>query len=170
VEDLRSNGEVVIPKNSQVVGHITQIQARSKEQTESQIAIAFDRLIINGGGEIALSASIQAVAAPETRPADESQQAAYGGMPNGAAAAGGRGGSPSGAAGAASPGANPDAAAQSGGRNSGGLSPTSEGVIGIRGLSLSTQSDSSQGSVISSNHQNVRLEHGTQLVLRVNAK
>ena len=159
VEDLRSNGEVLIPKDSKVFGHIAQIQARSKEHPESHIAITFDRLVIKDGGEIPLAASIQAVAAAETTPAEENQQA---GMGYGATASGGRGGSSSGARNS-----EDRIASQNTGSYSGGLSAASQGVVGLRGLSLSTQGEVSQGSVISSDHHNVHLEHGTQFVLRV---
>lgn len=168
VEDMKSNGEVIIPKDSKVVGHVTQIQARSKEQQQSKIGFVFDRLIVKGGVEIPLSVSIQALAAPETAPAEESQQtnAGYGG----GGPSGGRGSSQVGG------GAPPSRVgrASSADRNTGdgtqpaGLSAASRGVLGLKGLSLSTQDDASQDSVITSDHQNVHLEHGTQLVLQVN--
>lgn len=165
VEDLRSNGEVVIPKNSKVVGHVTQIQARSKEHSESEVAIAFDRLVINDGGEIPLSASIQAVAAPETAPAGENQQA---GSMSGGMTSGGRGSS-NGVAGRATDARNSEGlAGQNASGHAAGLSGASQGVFGLKGLSLSTQGEASQGSVISSDRHNVHLEHGTQFVLRVN--
>jgi hypothetical protein len=191
VEDLKSNGEVVIPKDSKVVGHITQIQARSKEHPQSQITLIFDRLVMKNGGEIPLSGSIQAVAAPETAAADESEQSAArygetgGSMGGTIAGSGGRGSSPSGypsesggrgASGGVSPAA---ASANSVGRTTGqtttshsptGLSALSHGVIGLKGFSLSTAAEASQGSVISSDRQNVHLEHGTQFVLRVKSK
>lgn len=44
------------------------------------------------------------------------------------------------------------------------LSPTSKGVIGMKGLSLDT---SGPAAVLSSNMGNVHLESGTQLILRV---
>lgn len=180
LEDLRSNGEVLIPKDSKVVGHITQIQARSKEHPESQIAIAFDRLVIKDGAEMPISALIQAVAAPETGPADEHGQSGTGYGEVGGSTGGTIAGrsSPSSESGRGASGrvaGRPDGAANSGnsadqaaGRR--GLSPTSQGVIGLKGLSLSAKGQAPQGSVISSDHHNVHLEHGTQFVLRVNAK
>ena len=52
---------------------------------------------------------------------------------------------------------------------SGSLSSTSQGVVGMPGLSLETQtSTSTQASVISSNSSNVHLDSGTEMVLRVN--
>jgi hypothetical protein len=191
VEDLRSNGEVMIPKNSRVVGHITQIQSHSKEHPQSQIAITFDRLLIKDGDEISLSASIQAVAAPETAPSNNSEQSGTGygemggSMGGTMAGSGGRGSSPSsypsGGAGRGSSGGVAGTATgavgsagrtadQATGRYSRGLSAATQGVVGLKDLSLSTQGEASEGSVITSDHQNVHLEHGTQFVLRVKSK
>jgi hypothetical protein len=44
------------------------------------------------------------------------------------------------------------------------LSPTSKGVVGMKGLSLDT---SGPAAVLSSNSGNVHLDGGTQLILRV---
>src|ERR1035441_7166204 len=40
MQDLKAaNGQGVVPKETRVVGHVTEVQARSKEQKESQIGI-----------------------------------------------------------------------------------------------------------------------------------
>ena len=42
-QDMKTtSGQVLVPKDTMVVGHITEAQARSKEQQESQVGIAFD--------------------------------------------------------------------------------------------------------------------------------
>ena len=62
--DMKTNtGEVLVPKDTKVIGHVTEAQARSKEQKESQLAIAFDRAVLKDG-EMNLPMSIQAVIAP----------------------------------------------------------------------------------------------------------
>jgi hypothetical protein len=176
VEDLRSHGQLMVPKNSMVVGHITQIQAHSKEHPQSQVAVAFDRLVIKDGTEIPLSASIQAVAAPETAPSNDSEQSGtgYGEMSGsggrGSPSGGGVRGTSSGVGGTAAGAANSIGSIGDKSNGSRGLSAASHGVVGIKGLSLSSQDETSQDSVISSDHQNVHLEHGTQFVLRVKAK
>jgi hypothetical protein len=51
------------------------------------------------------------------------------------------------------------------------LSSTSTGVIGLKGLSLTSDaSNSSQGSLIVSSTRNVHLDSGTQLLLRASAE
>ncbi len=56
-----------------------------------------------------------------------------------------------------------------GGAVAGSLAATSQGVVGMPGLSLSGQnSTSANGSVISSPGSNVHLDSGTEMILRVN--
>ncbi|HSV25361.1 MAG TPA: hypothetical protein VLJ17_20335, partial [Xanthobacteraceae bacterium] len=66
-QDLKAgNGELVIPKDTKVVGHVTEVQARSKEQKESQVGIAFDHAVMKNGEDVTLPMSIQAIIAPPT--------------------------------------------------------------------------------------------------------
>ena len=68
--DLKTNGgEVMIPKDTKVMGRVTEAQARSKEQKESQVGIAFDRAVLKDG-EMPLPMSIQAVIAPPSNNAN----------------------------------------------------------------------------------------------------
>ena len=53
----------------------------------------------------------------------------------------------------------------------GQLSGNSQGVVGISGLSLSAAAaNNTQGSVVTSQQRNVKLDSGTQMMLRVNSK
>ena len=56
-----STGEVLVPKDTKVMGHITEAQARTKEQKESQLGIAFDHAILKDGTQIPVSFAIQAI-------------------------------------------------------------------------------------------------------------
>jgi hypothetical protein len=61
-QDLKTNtGEVLVPKDTKIVGHVTGAQARSKEQKESEIGIAFDRAVMKDGGDMQMPMSIQAI-------------------------------------------------------------------------------------------------------------
>jgi len=43
-QDMKTpGGEVLVPKDTKVMGHVTEAQPRNKEQKESQVGIAFDR-------------------------------------------------------------------------------------------------------------------------------
>src|SRR5579884_1897705 len=46
-QDMKTNnGDVLVPKDTKVIGHVTEAQARSKEQKQSELGIAFDRAVI----------------------------------------------------------------------------------------------------------------------------
>jgi hypothetical protein len=174
-QDMKTgSGEVLIPKDAKVVGHVTEDQPRSKEEKESQVAIAFDHIVMRNGTDSALPMSIQAIIAPpESRPdngaiGDNTPTApAQGGMPS----AGTMGRSP----GMSSPSQTPTYPAAGGdlpsnqpsgpnGRQS--ISENTQGVVGISNLTLSTGS-TSKGSLITSGKNNVKLESGTVMLLRV---
>src|SRR5207245_377636 len=73
------------------------------------------------------------------------------------------------AAGAATSAAGSAGGSVSGPLASGSLTSTSQGVVGLHGLSLATDaSNSTHGSVITSNGGNVHLDSGTEMILRVN--
>ncbi len=93
--DMKTNsGEVIVPKDTKVMGHVTEAQARNKEQKESQVGIAFDRAILKDG-EVSMPMSIQAVIAPPTNNANnggggEQSAPATGGSPASSPMGGGR--------------------------------------------------------------------------------
>jgi hypothetical protein len=166
-------GDVLVPKDTKIVGHITEAQARNKEQKESQLAIAFDQAYVKNQ-QVALPMSIQAVIGQENN--DENPNNA----PSGAAPTpGGTGTSASSPMAGRTPtgGAQPQAAGApdtpgGGAQQEPGKRPAingqTQGVIGISNLSLSQNSDSKQGSTLTSEKNNVKLESGTMLLLRVN--
>ena len=62
-----------------------------------------------------------------------------------------------------------NSAGATGGAASGSLSASSQGVIGLPGMSLSTQTSTSTNAfVISSQGSNMHLDSGTEMILRVN--
>src|ERR1700681_4661715 len=99
-QDVKSDGKVVLPKGSKIVGKVTQAQARAKGQDESQLGIAFDHAILKDGTQMPVSFAIQAVgnseSAASAAAADDSAMMAgdAGGMArgSGSGAAGSRGG------------------------------------------------------------------------------
>lgn len=172
--DLKTaGGEVMIPKDTKVMGRVTEAQARSKEQKESQVGIAFDRAVLKDG-EMPLPMSIQAVIAPPGNNAnngggvDQSPPAGAGTSANSTMGSGQR---PTGA-GAAQPQTQPsptggsDAPSQSAARPE--INGNTQGVVGISNLKLEPAQGGAQGSVLSSEKNNVKVESGTMLLLRVN--
>jgi hypothetical protein len=178
-QDLRNSaGAVVVPKDTKVVGHVTQAQARSKEQKESQVMIAFDHAVLKSGEQMQMPMSIQAIIAPPSRnpanatasgepasgyPSGSTSQAPYGG---------GRGGSMGGGMAPQAPPASgvpqEPGSAPAGSAAQPPITGNTQGVVGIPNLKLSAAPDPTQGSVVSSEKNNVKLEDGTFLLLRVN--
>ena len=185
-QDLKiQNGVVVVPKDTKVLGHVTAAQARSKDQPESQVRIAFDHAVVKGKGDVPLPMSIQAIIAPPTANAN----------PNNAG--GGNAGEPASApspsmgqgssGGMSGNNSSPRSSSTEGGTQqrmptpstSGGESPSdtqsahqpitgnTQGVVGISNLKLEAGANPSQGSLVSSEKNNVKLESGTLMLLRV---
>ena len=187
-QDMLSNGQVVVPRGAKIVGHVTQAKPREKGESESTLGIAFDKLVTKDGRELPLNASIQAVGAPVSNfntnngPGGNGPMSESGGMPGGMSGsasagmggAGGRSGASSTGAPSNSPrtagGDYPEDTGNSGSQTGtrGALQPGATGVVGISGLNLSAGSDGS--SVITSQNKNVKLDSGTQLMLRVQGK
>lgn len=62
---VKSDGQVIIPKGSQLVGHVTEAKARANGDAETAVGIVFDKAILKNGQEVPLHASIQALAAAQ---------------------------------------------------------------------------------------------------------
>jgi len=63
-QDVKSNGQVVLHKGSKLVGHVTEAQAKSKDNAESKLGIVFDKAVGKGSQEVAFNGVIQALAPP----------------------------------------------------------------------------------------------------------
>ena len=178
-QDMKTQtGEVLVPKDTKVIGHVTEVQARTKGEKESELAIAFDHAILKNGQDVRLPMSIQAVIAPQNNAAS-----APGGHDIGAGATSGAGiPSPSVGAGRGGLGGSQPPPAPSGSENmpssSGNtqsgksayppINAQTQGVIGVPQVTLSSAQNGAQGPVMSSEKRNVKLESGTMLLLKVN--
>ncbi len=179
-EHVKSDGEVVIPKNSKILGHVTATKARTKNIPESALGIAFDHVVLKDGHEASLELQIQAVAPPQlgTPPMMPMSPATAGGNSAGAPPMPGGGGNmgPMSDPNAGTPGritSPADSTNESADSltSAGGLTPSCHGVLGIDGLGLQAESaDAALGSVIVSLRRNVHLDGGTQMMLRVTGK
>jgi hypothetical protein len=193
-QDVKQDGKVVLRKGTRLVGHVTEAQARAKDQTQSQLGVAFDHAELRDGEQVPLNASIQALAAAQST-AQATGDDDLAGSGGGAVSAGGAGvargggavggalrttsstvssaGSGVGSTANGAVGGTVNAATRStgavGGLNTRGtLESNSKGVFGMEGLSLnSAASSATQGSLIVSSTRNVHLESGTQMVLQV---
>jgi hypothetical protein len=170
-ENVKSEGRVLIPWGSQIIGRVSEAKARSTEEPESVLGIIFDQVILKGGREIPLALTIQAIAPPRPQNLDPSD------MPRmTAATAGGLGGGrnlgPMSDPNASVPGRieSPNSVYVPDGQltPAGGLTPSCHGVLGMDDLALAQEiTDSSRGSLIVSERHNVHLYARTQMMLRV---
>jgi hypothetical protein len=168
-----SSGEILVSKDTKVIGHVTEVQARTKEQKESELGIAFDHAV-GKSGEMNLPMSIQAIIAPVGNASSDSA-GGYGrsGPATGGATAtspmGSRNGPMEGPPAQPSPSAIPTAGtAGSTNTQRPPITNTTQGVIGIPDLKLAAGAQNApQGSVVSSEKSNVKLESGTIMLLRV---
>jgi hypothetical protein len=191
-EATKSEGKVVIPKGSKLVGHVTECKQRSKDEKESALGIVFDKAILKNGEEIPLNVTIRALAAAQTATSSSvggDDLSAGGGAIGSARSSGGAGlGGVRSTAGAAT-GAVTNTAANAGGlaggavnstanaagaargavgglNTAGQLTSNSQGVFGLEGLNLNAAaSNNTQGSLITSTSKNVHLDSGTQILL-----
>ena len=173
-ENVKSEGHVLIPRGSQIIGRVTEAKGRSTEAPESVLGIIFDRAVLKDGRELPLALTIQAIAPARSETSSDPSD-----MPRMTpATAGGLGGGsdlgPMSDPNAGVPGRihSPNSVYVSDGQLtlSGGLTPSCHGVLGIDGLALapeSTNSPSSRGSLIISERHNVHLYARTQMMLRV---
>jgi hypothetical protein len=177
-QDLRTgNGEVLLPKDTKIIGHITETWVRDKEHNNSQVGIVFDRVVRKSGSEIQLPMLIQAIIAPlpaiasnnaGTETAGQGPGSSGGGMAGGnSARVGGMNGGM--APPAPSPSAiDPDPSASSQTNSHQPITRETQGVVGISNLKLTAVTSASQGSLVSSDKSNVKLESGILMLLRVN--
>ena len=175
-------GEVLVPKDTRLVGKVTEAQPRSKEQKESRLGLVFDHALLKDGTQVPLSMSLQAIADLQEAGAQGGNDSSYqqpGGYSGGGTGGGGGGmggGGMHGGYGGGTMERQPAAAPPAGSGDTGGppragsqrtITPQTQGVIGIPDTQLS-QASGSNGSLVTSDKSNVRLGSGTVLLLRVN--
>ena len=178
-QDMKTQtGEVLVPKDTKVIGHVTEAQPRSKEEKESELAIAFDQAVMQGQ-DVHLPMSIQAVIAPQNNAGSAASGEDVGaGATSGAgvpSSAGGGGPQRAGMGGSQPPTASNSGTMPSDSGNSqsgkGAYPPINaqtQGVIGVPNVTLAPAQNAAQGPVMSSEKNNVKLESGTMLLLKVN--
>jgi len=169
---LGDNNEVLAPSGSKVLAHVAEVSPHQGESA-STLGIAFDKMVLKNGSEVPLKASIQAIGRPDStagttyepmgRPGGSGTMSS---MPS--AGRGGSGGASSTPGAAAPRGADTPGSASDAGSAiaiNGQLTPKAQGVVGMSGVSLSTSV--AQDSLLTSQKHNVKLDSGTQMILRV---
>jgi hypothetical protein len=181
--DMLSHGQIMLPRNTKIVGHVTEAKAHSKDSPDSTLGIVFDQLLMKDGRQMPAKLMVQAIGKPLQQGAGSESMGGSPGMAPSAPQGGGSMGGPqaSGNAGGPSMG-NPSGASsqnpypagaggpgEAGGNLPGGgttvapLGPSSQGAVGLRGVTLNS---GGEGAVLTSSTQNVHLDGGAQLILR----
>jgi hypothetical protein len=66
-QDVVSHGKVIIPVETKLVGHVTEVSARDSTHPESRLGIVFDRILLKHFRDIDFEAVVQAVSQPVVR-------------------------------------------------------------------------------------------------------
>jgi hypothetical protein len=194
-EAVKTGNKTALPKGTRLVGHVTQASARANGDSQSALAIAFDRAVLKDGSEVPLNVGIQALASEQTVAASEPEvdsrstgrasagasgagRGSLGGVSSTAGGVAGGAGSTAGSvvnaaghdvngAASATTGVAGATRATGGGLNAAGqLTSNSRGVFGLNGLNLnSAAASTTQGSVITSADKNIHLASGTRMLL-----
>lgn len=96
-QDIVSHGKIIIPVETRLVGHVTEVSPRDSAHPESRLGIVFDRILLKHFRDIDFEAVVQAVQQPVIRHSrvDEPSQmlppSMIGGMRDSTAPTGGRG-------------------------------------------------------------------------------
>ena len=182
-EDVKSEGKVVIPRGSKIVGHVTEVKAREKGQAESAVGVVFDHAVLKNGSQMPLSLAVQAVGSGAPAQAeDDSLLSSENTAATGSVTGSGSGmtrtgggvvggvrsttGSLVNTAGSVGAGTVNTATGAGAGASS-SLNSNSRGVVGLRGLNLVSSASSSNSGTFTSQNSNVHLDSGTQLILSV---
>jgi hypothetical protein len=191
IQDVVVNGKVVMSRGSKLIGNVTETRARSKEDPESRLGIIFCKAMLKEGGELQLEAVIQALApvqrvsrvnepdlmlppviGPDNQsnmpqPVTQGRTVGQSGNPRGAPPSPPPAGIGQATAPRLSAGTIPVAGDQS--HNPNMLSAGSRGVFGFPGLVL-RYTGGAQVPVIMSHTEDVKLESGTQMVLKTTGR
>jgi len=67
-QDVVSHGKVIIPVETELIGHVTEVCPHNSANAESRLGIVFDRILLKHFHDINFQAVVQAVAPPAPRP------------------------------------------------------------------------------------------------------
>lgn len=185
---VKQNGEVIVPKGAKLIGHVTEVQQRTKSNGESRIGVAFDRLQ-KGALDMPITASIVSItqARSQTRAMDSSVESgtmsssststttrSSGGGQGGGGLLGGVGNTVGGAVNTTTSTVGNVAGTTTSavGSTVGATTNTAGNLTGsLKGLQItqSTSASAEGGSTLSLNNGNLRLESGATFNLLVSS-
>jgi len=164
IADLLVHGQIVVPRNTKIIGHIAEVKAHSKTSPGSKLEVVFDRMLLKNG-EVRLPMALLSIAPPFNPPSDAgnrpdnlaSRTTTPGKLPP-------VGATPPPTGSSSLPALYPSNLPEPPSITSGASSPVRRATASPKRFSLDT---SGSVSVLSSNTENVHLDGGTRLLLRV---
>lgn len=66
-QDVLWHGKIIVPEESKLVGHVTEVKRRAPNDTESRLGLVFDRVLLKHHQEIDFQAVVQALSPPAPR-------------------------------------------------------------------------------------------------------
>ncbi|GAC1656081.1 MAG: hypothetical protein NVS9B15_17080 [Acidobacteriaceae bacterium] len=172
-QDVRQGGKIVIARGSKLTGHVTEAEAKTKENSGSKLGIVFDRAV-SKGQEVPLHAVLRAVIAPIQIAASDDSGVPPAGPSGGPAVPAIQRGNGGLLGGTKNGSINPvrdaaDGDGGSGGRTGGPLGglgvAAGQNVSGLPGITLGPIGSNGGGGTLSSTTRNVHLDSGTRLIL-----
>lgn len=171
-----------LPKGTQIVGHVTEVHAKSSSDAASHLAFGLDRAVTRDGHEIPIRGMLTSVAAPASASAqaDDSDMIA---TPMGSAgattSAGGRasGGGLIGGVGRATSGTLNSAGSLAGNTVSTaangaatGIQATHSAIASMPGVTLSTSANAGESGALDAKGRNISLDSGTRMTFNLSAE
>lgn len=172
ISDVSVNGEVIIPRGSQLLGRVTEANTKSRE-VDSSISVVIEKAIKADGSVLPVQAIIAAVAAPRknslaTDPAFEMMHSNEPKMTGATSASTASSGTLSPSSKSSSNAAVATAGVEGAADESPTLNENSQGALGYEGLSLSWRLLTPPPvTVFATKGKNLKLEAGTQMLLRM---
>jgi hypothetical protein len=146
-QDVVSNGKVIIPKNSKLIGHVTQASATANGGADSTLGIVFDKAMLRNGSTVPMQARIQALAAPVVSTMSSMSDDSMASTPMGGATAGGSA-SAAGSGGLGAPvGGVVGGATNAAGNTVGGVANTAGNTVGSAGSTVNSAAGATTGAV-----------------------
>ena len=162
-----SDDRIILPKGTKVTGRVTQSEAKSKGANESTLGLAFDKAVLKDGHEVPLNVIVQAIGAPVSHSIDPGASPPESGVAQGTVRS-----SPMGSGRSSPTASQPPTSGVSSGATVQDLSPqvqlgpSSHGVVGMHGLTLSrATANNALVAVVTSEGKNVHLEGRTRFLL-----
>jgi hypothetical protein len=159
-----------LPRGTKLVGKVTDVKAKSKEDKRAHLAFSIDHAVLKGGKDVPVMVALTSVTGPAQSSASDMAMPGAGGGGGGAAAGGAGGGGMAGSS-ASAPSAAMAGMEQSQ-PNAGGVLKSAQDHVPVGnmpGVMLSAASNPGSAGSFDASGDNINLDSGTKLTLNMAA-